>query len=209
MVRMQTAVIDPTVIALTCSDLSIRAGRRIVVDRFSWTHQLGGIAWLVGTNGSGKSSLLRVFAGWQQPARGSVRWSGLRARIGYYAPAMSAPSHLRIAEFLRFVGGFEVSDTSDELAPLRPEVDTSLRFKHLSTGEAKRLLLWSQLRHVTGPLVLDEPYEHLSREAKAALSVWLQRFSEQSLVVVATNQDVPVRPQDTVLTLDRAAVEVT
>jgi ABC-type multidrug transport system ATPase subunit len=206
---MPIAMIGEAVSVLVCSNVSIRAGRRVVVDLFSWVHRPGGIAWLMGANGSGKSSLLRVFAGWQQPTTGDAQWFGLLAgHVRYYAPTMSAPPRLRVSEFLGFVSQ-RLQDDDPELTALRPVIETPIRFKNLSTGEAKRLLLWSLLRHEAGPLILDEPYEHLARDARTALTHVLQRIACQSVVVVATNQDVPVRPEDTVLTLERATVEVT
>jgi ATPase subunit of ABC transporter with duplicated ATPase domains len=208
---VQTEVIEVVATTLSCCAVSIKAGRREVVAPFSWRHRAGGIAWLMGANGSGKSSVLRVLAGWQKPATGTVEWQFLPgARVSYYAPNMTEPPQLRVVDFIRFVGAARAETNRVELAVLQPVIpDHQLRCRSLSTGEAKRLLLWSLLRHNARPLILDEPYEHLSRDAKDALTVLLQRVADQSVVVVATNQDVPVRPQDSVLTLDRAALEIT
>jgi ABC-type transport system involved in cytochrome c biogenesis ATPase subunit len=231
---MPATVIATSAAALTCDDVSVRAGRREVVSRFTWQHSAGGIAWLFGSNGSGKSSLLRVLAGFQRAASGQVRWTGNSQKVRFLTPAMSAPPELRVCDFIELVQSLARGTDSEELDSLLPKLaDDTHRFRKLSTGEAKRLLLWSILRQhsqfesgdvtpprsrssrsptspssARRPLILDEPYEHLSRDAKAVLTVLLQRWAKHSIVVIATNQDVPTRSQDTLLTLEGTRLEV-
>ena len=207
---MQTAE-DVMTHHVNCQDLTIRNGRRTVLDSFSWSGHPGGITWLVGGNGAGKSSLLRVLAGWQTPAAGSVNWVGLgNARICHLTPAMGAAPDLRVSDFVRFIHDTSVSDAIDVyLQALMPgSADLTRRFGTLSTGEAKRLLLWGMLQQPSGPLVLDEPYEHLSRDAKAALTDILRRRSVRNVVIVATNQDVPDAESDSTLTFNGERIEV-
>lgn len=197
--------------SLTCRDLFLRNGRREIVRSFTWRHAAGGIAWLVGSNGSGKSSLLRVFAGWQRASGGSIEWTGLtEGRVRYFNPNMHAAPELRVDHLIAFVeqAGPAVEEPAhlDELYP--SSADEANRFGQLSTGESKRLLLWSFLRAGNGPFVLDEPYEHLSREAKAALTRQLQHLATSTLVIVATNQDVPPGAFDSLLSLDGTTVNI-
>lgn len=206
---MPTPVSRALAAAVSCVDVSVRAGRREVVSRFTWQHQPGGIAWLFGSNGSGKSSLLRVLAGLQRPASGHVSWTGEATKINFLTPTMSAPAELRVSDFVELVRSLVSGNDNDDLRSLLQQLaDDTSRFRTLSTGEAKRLLLWSVLRQDPQPLVLDEPYEHLSRDAKGVLTVLLQGWAEHSTVVVATNQDVPMRAQDALLTLNGTTLEV-
>ena len=194
---------------VVCSGLHIRADRSLLAD-FSWQHAPGGIAWLLGSNGSGKSSLLRVLAGWQAPAEGTVAWAGAPAERRYYFnPAMSAGADLRVAHFMALVNALAPPVRNDDLAALYPQsVGANKRFGQLSTGEAKRILLWALLRPANGPLLLDEPYEHLSRDAKDALTRVLRARAADDVVIVATNQDVAGHTADTLLTFDGDRIEV-
>jgi ABC-type transport system involved in cytochrome c biogenesis ATPase subunit len=189
--------------------LEVRSGRRVLVSPFSWTHTAGSIAWLVGENGTGKSSLLRVLAGRQRSSRGRVRWLGIGARVRYYTPAMSAPADLRVKDWTDFVSWVQTADrATDSIEALRPRTaNPGRRFGDLSTGEAKRFLLWGLLRLPHGPLVLDEPYEHLSREAKHALTESLRIIARDTVMVVATNQEIPLQGDEVLLSLDGTEIQ--
>jgi len=190
--------------------VEIRAGRRrVLVSEFNWQHDAGAIAWLTGENGTGKSSLLRVLAGCKRPTSGTVTWRDSSTRIGYYTPAMQVATDLRVRDWVDLIESCStVMEPSDTVTQLSPQVSGYRRFRELSTGEAKRFLLWALLRPMHGPLILDEPYEHLSREAKAALTEVLRLIAVTDVVVVATNQDVPLTPGEQLLSLDGSEIRI-
>jgi len=184
---------DPVAVRISAEEVTIRRGDERIVDRLTWSHEPGSIAWLSGPNGAGKSSLMRVLAKIDEPFDGLVRHEGggtnraSRELIASYTPAMSLPPEPRAAWFTRltsrWIGG-----------PIPLEPDRALRAKPcraLSTGEEKRLLLGPILARARPFVFLDEPYEHLSREARDALTAALVQLAQTSIVVVATNQPIP------------------
>jgi ATPase subunit of ABC transporter with duplicated ATPase domains len=178
-----------------------------VLRDFTWVHSPPGIAWLIGANGSGKSSLLRALAGWQRPTSGRITWSHAVRSHRYYAPVMQAPPEMRVGDFIEFIERIEAESSVlgvDALLPVR--VESAQRFGRLSTGEAKRLLLWALLRSGDGALLLDEPYEHLSREAKVVLTEVLRARAESRVVIVATNQEVASTVNEVTLTMEEETV---
>lgn len=187
--------------------LGIRHKRRWVLRDLTWEHRPGRIAWVVGENGAGKSSLLRVLAGRARPDAGSARTDGPTgtrpAPILYYHPGMRLPPHLRVRDWRRLT-----ATLSDGAAPpftkatLEPDVPPDRRLDRLSTGEAKRLLLSVLLECHRPFLILDEPYEHLSPEARDVLTAALIDRAWSAVVVVATNQPVPDEARGPVLRLD-------
>jgi ABC-type transport system involved in cytochrome c biogenesis ATPase subunit len=205
---MSAAIVMPMANQIACRALTIRSGGRTVIRDFTWSHTPPGIVWVTGSNGSGKSSLLQVVAGWRRPASGDAVWtSDARARLRYYAPSMQAPPALRVREFLAFVE--QRNHKPNSLTGIYPApVSDHALFGKLSTGESKRLLLWALLGHGDGPLVLDEPYEHLSRDVKSLLTTILQQRAQQQIVVVATNQDVPPGVHDCTLDVGDEQVQV-
>lgn len=174
-------------------DLGIRRGGTWVLRGFDWTHSAGQIAWLVGENGAGKSSLLRMLAGRERPTTGRVvldAGNDPAPRALYYHPGMRLPPEVRASDWDRLVDALTAgSGRHDDLRPSFAEPRT--RVGNLSTGEAKRLQLEAVLRQRAPFAFLDEPYSHLSESGQAALTEILVERCRTAVVVVATNQSIP------------------
>ena len=142
---------------------------------------------LLGRNGMGKSTLIRVLAGESEPMAGQIR-RARQLRVGYFAQhqleqldlAASPVQHLaRLApntepQRLRdFIGGFGFRG-DQALDPVAP----------LSGGERARLVLALLVWSAPNLLLLDEPTNHLDLEMRHALNVALQGF-EGAVVVVS------------------------
>jgi ABC-type transport system involved in cytochrome c biogenesis ATPase subunit len=210
MVRVQTDVITQPP-SLSVEGVVISSARGTLVSSFDWKRETGGVAWLIGENGTGKSSLLRALAGWQRPKRGRVQWTGTGRRSAhYYTPSMVVPGDMKVGDWLDYVHALVPSPPNRDLVDtLFPTTAVEARrFRQLSTGESKRLMLWALFLPWEGPVILDEPYEHLSRDAKRSLTVMLRELSRSTLVIVATNQDIPLVSGEQLLVLDGTRVEV-
>lgn len=155
----------------------------------------GRIWWVVGPNGAGKSTLLRVLAELDPPRAGTVSVLPAGARVLYFASAVTLPPTSTVADWERLIRRLARDrDRSGRMGrggrtAIWPEVPGRRRVGRLSTGERKRLLLDALLRQ-PGAMVLDEPFEHLSPEAKKELQRLLEARALEHVVVVATNQGV-------------------
>lgn len=201
MAHVSTAVDSPF---LEVQNLTVTSGKRIVVADLSFTAATGSLIWITGENGAGKSSLLRVLAV-RGAAAGTVRFSPAPrlTDIAFYAPPMGVPAHTTVADWFVFTRahtqGAPTLLTDDD--PLVPDVGGNALLTRLSTGEAKRIILWSLLRLPRPFTFLDEPYEHLSPASKARLTDILRDRALNGVVVVATNQDVPAGSSMQILNL--------
>lgn len=168
-------------------DVTIRRGANAIASGLDLRIEPGRVFWVIGPNGAGKSSLLRVLVGMDTPRAGTVRRAFPEfQRLLYFHSEMAVPSAASVRAWERLVDRL-MGPVSRGRTRLWPDVRSSARFSRLSTGERKRLLLDALLRR-EAPMVLDEPFEHLSPEAKATLRDLLRQRARRYLVVVATNQ---------------------
>lgn len=178
---------------ITLSDLTVHRGPNRVVDRLSLAIEPGSVFWVVGPNGAGKTSLLRVLVGLDAPRAGIVSREAPDAPFRYYHSEMTLPRWSTVGAWDRLVA--ELAPGALEPTALRPPLGPRRRVRRLSTGEHKRLILDGLLR-VPGSLLLDEPYEHLSPDAKATLSGLIRHRARTAVVVVVTNQAAHRDPRE-------------
>lgn len=177
--------------SLVLRDFEVLAGARVVVGPLSLQHNPGPVLWLTGENGAGKSSLLRAIARGVHH-RGRIALSpGNAAALRYYAPTMHFAAGVTVRDWIALHEGWQRASQHAELVDALLPPGVSGRVVRLSTGEAKRLVLWSLLRTPRSFYILDEPFEHLSPTAKGALKSILAALAREAVVVVATNQDIP------------------
>lgn len=192
---------------IRATDLGIRRGRSTILTGFDWEHCAGEIAWIIGGNGAGKSSLLRILAGRENPAAGTIRRLAPpngEESVLYYHPSMGLPDSLTVGAWQSFVDQISTPGSRRSVPPdLIPEgAVAGKRLDRLSTGEAKRLALYAILQRPASFLILDEPFEHLSPDAKEILYMHLRERARTAVVVVATNQEIPADSTGPVLSYD-------
>src|SRR5437762_8173824 len=87
-------------------------GPRLAVDHVSLEVEAGEVMGLLGPNGSGKTTILRILTGYLRPSSGTARIAGLdivddalgvKARIGYVPEAAPLYDGMRVREFLAFM----------------------------------------------------------------------------------------------------------
>jgi ATPase subunit of ABC transporter with duplicated ATPase domains len=165
---------------LTLEGIDKAYGDKVVLRGVSLTVRRGERLGVIGPNGLGKSTLLKILAGHLDADRGEVKW-GHEARPGYFAqdhreilddPEISALDWLwavRPKETTAFVRGTlgRVLFSGD---------DVYKKVGMLSGGEAARLVFARLMAEQPNVLVLDEPTNHLDLEAIHALIRALQAF---------------------------------
>jgi ATP-binding cassette subfamily F protein uup len=176
-------------------DVSVRHGDRTLFNDLSLTVTDGDRVGVVGINGTGKSTLLRVVAGLEQADAGQIR-RGRGVRSGYLEQEPSLQSgSVRAAAG----AGWEAEAALDRLgmgATGRIEV------AELSGGQTKRVALAAVLARPVELLVLDEPTNHLDLRAVAWLERWLLDF-RGGLVLVTHDRHLLDRVTTRMIELDR------
>jgi ABC-type multidrug transport system ATPase subunit len=188
-------------------DVTVQRGPNLVVRGLDLELRPGTPFWVVGPNGAGKTSLLRVMAGLDAPREGAVRRrGGVDESFLYFQSEMALPPSATIADWERLVLALLPPGCSGARTALWPEAGGGRRVGRLSTGERKRLLLDALFRR-PGSLLLDEPFEHLSPDAKADLARLIDARARTHVVVVATNQATGRADRDGGLRLEGGVAE--
>jgi ATPase subunit of ABC transporter with duplicated ATPase domains len=175
-----------------------RPGKPLFTD-LSLTISTGDRLGIVGLNGGGKSTLLRVIVGDLDPESGVVR-RGRAVRMAVLDQAPELPAGRVLEAVVPHAGErWEASSVLDRLGMGDLlEADTST----LSGGQAKRVALARTLVAEADLLVLDEPTNHLDIDAIAWLEDRLASF-RGGLVLVTHDRHVLDRVTTRVLELDR------
>ena len=177
---------------LTLEGIAKRFGGNEVVQPFGALVTRGEKICVVGKNGVGKSTLVKMVAGEMAPDAGHVRW-GHQAQVGYLPQDQAGVIRPGTTAF-GWLRELEDKMTNEEISGLlgRMLFSGEERMKPtatLSGGETVRLLLAKLMLFKDNVLVLDEPTNHLDLQSIAALSEGLQRY-EGTVVVVTHDQEL-------------------
>ncbi len=203
-------------VGLTARGLACARGGRRVFEALDFTVAPGGALLLHGPNGGGKTSLLRMIAGFLDPAGGELSWNGrpfedrdeddddALARIAYAGHLDAVKRALTVAENLAFWaglyggGGTGVSAALDRLG-IGPLAEVPARF--LSAGQRRRLGLARLLVAPASLWLLDEPTVTLDQESIAAVEGLIAEHRDRGgMVMVATHTGMAITEAD-ILTL--------
>ena len=186
-----------------------------VFKNISLEFQKGNIYGLLGENGVGKTTLLKLICGLQKPQHGSVTVDGL-------TPSMRQPEFLQNVYFLPEEVITEDTTPEKFIQKIRCfyprydfglfnklmgelEVDLSKKFNELSHGQKKKALLACAMSLQTDYLFLDEPTNGLDIPSKALFRKVISQYcSDETTVIISTHQVKDVENLiDPIVILDR------
>jgi zinc transport system ATP-binding protein len=184
------------------------AGRRILED-VSLTLAPGEFLGLIGPNGGGKTTMLRVVLGLVRPTAGRLAWSngaeGRQPKVGYVPQRIAVDSNFPLCarELVRQGANGRwpawgkrrtaVNQRAEELLAvtgLTAHAETP--FVHLSGGQQRRLLLARALMNHPSLLLLDEPTAGVDTEGVAAFGAQLRTLARDGLTVLLVSHDIPL-----------------
>jgi len=159
---------DPVVL----EDVTLAYGATIALADASLRLPTGAVVGLAGSNGAGKSSLIRCLLGLTLPQSGRIRLLGedplelsdaARARLGYVPQTPELIEWMKVEQHLDYIGAFYPGWDAARVAHWCREwsLDPRQKVVGLSLGQKQKLSLLLALGHAPQLLVLDEPVASL------------------------------------------------
>ena len=189
--------------SLQSRELSCVRGHRILFDHLDFELDAGRILLVEGSNGSGKTSLLKMLTGLRPPDSGEILWNGnnihslgpdYRENMAWLGHSngikedLTAVENLRMALALNHGNGRKINDAL-EMVNLRAHKNALPRL--FSAGMKRRLAL-AKLLLVKAPLwILDEPQAALDKTGIAMFEAFVHEHVQQGgMVVMTSHHDV-------------------
>lgn len=164
---------------LSAEHLSINFGSRQLLDDVNFYLNEGDKVGVIGINGTGKSTFLKVLSGVTEPDGGTIsRNPNVQVSLLPQNPVMEESATVLEQVFLHFPAEFRELNEYEAKAMLNRLgiTDFAQKVGTLSGGQRKRVALAAALIHPADVLILDEPTNHLDSEMVAWLEDWLRRF---------------------------------
>ena len=216
---------SPVPLGIVVRDLEKSFGTTKVVDKVSFEVPSGELVALLGPSGGGKSTVLRVIAGLEEPDRGEVFLDGVLANgrrvqdraIGFVFQNYALFRHMTVRKNIAF--GLEIrkrprkeiDDAVDELLALVQLDALGNRFPaELSGGQRQRVALARALAPRPTLLLLDEPFGALDAKVRVELREWIRRLHKErgiTSVFVTHDQEEAMDLADRVIVLQKGRVE--
>ncbi len=188
---------------ITTKHLSKRYGDKLAVDDLTFSVAPGEVLGFLGANGAGKSTTMRMIAGFIAPSGGQVTVCGhdierspvaAKSCMGYLPEGAPSYGEMTVSEFLDFVA--DVRGLTGDLRCRRRAVVverlglgpvTQQVVETLSKGFRRRVGLAQALIHDPQVLILDEPTDGLDPNQKHEVRRLINELSKDKLVIVSTH----------------------
>ena len=194
---------------LTIEHLTKAYTERKLFDDTDFSIQEGDKIGVIGINGTGKSTLLKILAGQEEPDAGKVT-KGSKVQIRFLTQQQTFPENMTALEAVMDGNQNEwnawtlESDAKNMLNQLKvPNFDQPM--SELSGGQKKRVALAQVLLSEADILILDEPTNHLDN----TMSEWLEEYllkSRSAVVMVTHDRYFLDRVSNRIVELDKGKI---
>jgi len=189
---------------LTCHNVNCNYGPKRVFEGVGFKAGEGALIVLHGHNGTGKTSLLHMLAGFKKPLHGVIEWNGEEIssaiknhelEVTFIGHEVMVKPELTVLENIKFWARLSGDKKSIPFALKKFGLENYIETKcsELSKGWQKRVAL-SRLVFCPADLwVLDEPYNNLDHEISKLLDTLIaEKISVGGIVILSSHMYVPI-----------------
>lgn len=182
-------------------------GQRLLFDQIDLSVQPGEVWQIAGSNGAGKTSLLRILCGLSTPEEGEILWDGtpvasdltaFRASLAFLGHAPGIKLDLSARENLEFSNALGISAPARSIDEALNEVglvkSADLLCRYLSEGQRRRVAIARLYLSAARLWILDEPLAAIDQSGIETFFDRLEtHLSEGGLAVVTSHQPLALR----------------
>lgn len=185
---------------LEAVNLSRRYGDFIAVDDVSFSINPGEVVGLLGHNGAGKTTIMKMLTAYLEPSAGIVRIDGrdvanqpeaTQADIGYLPESLPIYPELTVADYLAYAARLRGLDPAKVVpAAIRAtELETKLLepIATLSRGYKQRVGVAQAILHRPKFLILDEPTNGLDPSQTQQMRLLIRQLAQHATVILSTH----------------------
>ena len=188
---------------LEVKDIKKSYGKKQVLQRVSFSAGRGSCVGIIGANGSGKSTILRLLAGVEKADGGDIWIDGALVKnpeeqmakyVGYIPQESVLIPELTVADNLNLwtsLGDYQKNRENCRKLVEQFKIDSFIRqkVKTLSGGMSKRVGIVCALLHEPSILLMDEPSAALDLVCKEELKSYIRAFVEKGGIVLLSSHD--------------------
>lgn len=188
---------------IVCDKLTRKYGTLTAVNRVSFEIGRGEIVGLLGHNGAGKTTIMKMMTGYLEPTEGTVTINGLdvvthrqeaQAKIGYLPENGPLYSDMTVYDFLIYTADLRGVPREKQIGAVRDamkKTDITAKatqtIQTLSRGYRQRVGVTQALLHRPPLLILDEPTNGLDPSQVQHMRTLIRELAKESTVVLSTH----------------------
>ena len=181
---------------LRCVELTKRYGQTVALNNVSFTLESGKIVGLLGPNGSGKTTFIKIINGLLTPTTGEVYIDGekpgpaTKAKVAYLPDSIYLNTWMTVEQIVSYFADFYADFSSERAYEMlgRLGISPKHKLKTLSKGNKEKVCLILVMSRQARLYVLDEPIAGVDPAARDyVISTILNNYNPEATVLISTH----------------------